>query len=1259
MRYGTAPGATPDTILHLPLRRDALTSDRSASAQTVTLAGTNSAVPTTAPGMYGPGVEFERDSTDLARRIEVADSASLDATPDLTLECFLYQTADDATVETRIFTRIGSGASIFKVWLAASTHLLNFKIWNAAQTAETITASGYKLDLARWHHVRAVADLTNGFLYLMVDGQIVARAVSALADIATGAATEVLEIGSAANGTDDARCLGRMSDIRMFNTAETDPATCPVNIQPDRVSRRAWFTYEWDLREDLAGESWTDDTLGTSGGYSLATFDLETLVPHANDMLTVVGVSSILAEGDTPVVHTEVGAREDIGTTANSFAYYQDTLYCDLDPATLNKLLVHVRARASEKTERTGGRLVAGAVMQAGPIEVRTALPGSPMPTGGGGSFTLDATRSEWPTDWREHSLSKVYWRGSRARVWLMVDGVAKTDARQVLDGFVEAIPTRSDRGLLQVPLTAAYYRLRDAPSLGVRLATAAEFPSMNPLLGGAPFVLVLGNQQQRVPTIRVGTQPTGEPMHRVVPTGFGGLTLIGQSGVRDQVNIDLDEGTFEIDLGFADASVVVVSGAGEPGTPTSAGPNRYFGDPGDAFLDYGAQIQFVLKNIFGFSASEMDAASLADTQTRVGVGRNEALILDGSVDFGQWLADSLDQGQVFLVFKRNTSSGLVAIKDLNKADTDRIVQPADVLTSTWSETNELMVTRITAEYQERQTLGLVDVPKQVAPRNYDTHEEFAITAERNIETGFDTDTDTDLWLDAREDLYRGPLKTHSARLSPRFNDLEILDALTMAALADVPSGAAPEVRPLLTAFHNDGTIAPLSFSTGPFATDGTSAANSRQEFEPTMIYTKGDDTPLPLADTLDVWTDVDDEWWSQFVTYGAGGYTVGHSSTCKHRLAILAKRIGGSADTDLLFRLTLDDGTVLATTAAGHTTAAGGVFDALLSAAGGFTSLPTDALDILKLQYKANSCTGELLAASAEGQEPTATTALSEPMPRTLWSDWYDNGGITAATSAGKIASIPCAWSAGLIQRRNVIWDQYNIYVYIDATSATGTWRLGWQSAMYDELYPATAPNILLDQAVTNGGTETLQYINPFGSFFMDAHLYVHTAGGGTLKIHGVNQTYQRRTGNYNSYSAVLGQWSSDSFSGWSIPTGSWLNVGGTHQFIRQGGTAIPGYLNNGGTGKLALAGMMRSDGGTVPQFRVYDITNSVEVIPAFTPTGATTTNVWRTWFDDDALGAGTLPTDDALLQIQLNRTAGGNSAELMAANFFAYHHE
>ena len=222
-RVGTPVGCDADTQLYLSFRSRTAT-DWSTNGHTVTVAGS----PSYADGYFGEGVRFGSSSDYLS----VADHASINFGTDFTVEAWIN--LESASVNAYIFNRQGASNDAWCLYIDTS-RILTLKVWNDAQSMESITAPD-AIQLNRWTHVRATYDSTAGWMYLMVDGAIVATLTTANSEIET-ASLAALEIGVSTTTGSTGNFVGTLSDIRLRDEPDITVASCSPNIRPAAITR--------------------------------------------------------------------------------------------------------------------------------------------------------------------------------------------------------------------------------------------------------------------------------------------------------------------------------------------------------------------------------------------------------------------------------------------------------------------------------------------------------------------------------------------------------------------------------------------------------------------------------------------------------------------------------------------------------------------------------------------------------------------------------------------------------------------------------------------------------------------------------------------------------------------------------------------------------------------------------------------------------------------------------------------------------------
>jgi hypothetical protein len=181
--------------------------DRTGLGHTGTLAG---ATWTTA-GKFGGALSFDGVND----WVTINDANDLDLTTGMTLEAWVYPTANGAGSWRNVIIKERSSGEVYNLYANADTNAPKVYVIRAAQPNTPLDAFGTnQLPLATWTHLAATYDGT--MLRLYVNGvEVGMRAVSGALLTSTGA----LRIGG--NSLWSEFFAGRIDDVRIYNRALT------------------------------------------------------------------------------------------------------------------------------------------------------------------------------------------------------------------------------------------------------------------------------------------------------------------------------------------------------------------------------------------------------------------------------------------------------------------------------------------------------------------------------------------------------------------------------------------------------------------------------------------------------------------------------------------------------------------------------------------------------------------------------------------------------------------------------------------------------------------------------------------------------------------------------------------------------------------------------------------------------------------------------------------------------------------------------
>lgn len=172
----------------------------------------------TAGGKFGSALTFD-GVNDL---VTVSDASALDLTTGMTLEAWVYPTANGGGSWRNVLIKERSGGEVYNLYANTGTNTPTVYAIRAAQTGTPLDARGTsQLPLNTWSHLAATFD--NSTLRLYVDGvQVGSRAGSGPLLTSSGA----LRIGG--NNVWGELFQGRIDEVRIYNRALT-----PTEIQTD------------------------------------------------------------------------------------------------------------------------------------------------------------------------------------------------------------------------------------------------------------------------------------------------------------------------------------------------------------------------------------------------------------------------------------------------------------------------------------------------------------------------------------------------------------------------------------------------------------------------------------------------------------------------------------------------------------------------------------------------------------------------------------------------------------------------------------------------------------------------------------------------------------------------------------------------------------------------------------------------------------------------------------------------------------------
>jgi hypothetical protein len=181
--------------------------DRTGNGRTGTLAG-----PTwTTSGKFGGALSFDG----INDWVTVADANALDLTTGMTLEAWVFPTANGGGIWRNVLIKERAGGEVYNLYSNTSTNVPVVYVVRAAQTGTPLDAVGTSmLPVNAWTHLAVTYDGTT--LRLYVNGiQVGTRAVSGALLTSTGA----LRIGG--NSIWGEFFQGRIDEVRIYNRALT------------------------------------------------------------------------------------------------------------------------------------------------------------------------------------------------------------------------------------------------------------------------------------------------------------------------------------------------------------------------------------------------------------------------------------------------------------------------------------------------------------------------------------------------------------------------------------------------------------------------------------------------------------------------------------------------------------------------------------------------------------------------------------------------------------------------------------------------------------------------------------------------------------------------------------------------------------------------------------------------------------------------------------------------------------------------------
>lgn len=1007
MRPGLPPGSRATAAVWLPLRgmsgRGAVSAsmltEESGSGATIAL-GTGTA-PTGAAGMFSDAVQFGSGVAPI--QVTLASVLTLP----FTLECWIYGDTPGST-----YSVIGQTSGANQVfYLESSWATITCGIKNAAGTLFTVANDvPFRGSASRWRHVRVVWTTAGG--WLLVDGALVGYTTSAPANLAA-ATVGPIQIGGE-TGRVTSQWRGRIAEVRILLEADTSEASCSPNLLPARVSRGEARAWDIDVRQAVQTDTWT----ASGGAYYLAFADLEASVAgHLLGPDDVVGFSTAAAAGDALVTWTAAGNVADVqAAAAGANLYCVDPitarLYLSDDVSTYAHAALTVRCRFADRGLVCGGRYYWPVVTSSDAGARRTGYWNQAIPTSGGTTIGLAAQAPGLPLALMREDAGML-WQDAAVRARLVSPGLAWAEVVGQFQGLVAEQPP-DDRDAVALRVEFEHRRLArvDAEQF---VADRVTYPNVAESSIGAPFPMVLGTGHKGLSPVCVDTRPTtGYPLHKVTGKGLAAITHVRlrHERVASAIqSVDLAAGTFRVNA-IAGAVSVEVDCDGIGGT-SSIG-----------------QAQAILTALLGiteFGATWAVTAALQKYERRF-VG--DAVATDA-------LLRICTEGSLFIYFSPQT--GLWECRDPNPADAiDYTIRDEDIIAESVETLKDYVCRRVNmsaADYvlDTVQTTSLNEYWRtgDVITRAVKGDARYPATQDLlNLcgdgRTGFATAAIASAWLTDVVPFLSVGHAIHVFKLPKRFAGADIMDVLANHSSRRAVGGGV-RYR-VLEAHAHDGVVDVVAFAEATCPTSGIiqDIIPRSPATVPMASFFWGSLNGVAVADT--VWAPVDTfvliwpgdmTWPPHFRVGGANGGTV------------RARRIGGTADANLLFRLRDTTNSLTLATTVGHQAVA-----ELPVEWPEFVNLPTAPALVQLEDQVAAGATGVVYTARANATETPGNITQDQPPPELLWAVGY-RAGVTCAPIAAwtPVATLP----AGIIVPGIPGLSKYRFYLRADGTGCSG----------------------------------------------------------------------------------------------------------------------------------------------------------------------------------------------------------------------------